>query len=136
MEPTKPFKLTIKQYSATREVVLHMELTNQNPEPVRAPFSNHTKRLERVGLRIVAQDGALVKPSAVVVVRPRNLAEPGEIPCGGTWNYELKGKLFDGSLEFPGATYLLATGMNYELTVVWQDWISNSVAWQVPSWKA
>jgi hypothetical protein len=135
MEPTRQFKLTIEEHPATREVVLRMDFHNECSESLRAPFSNQTRRLERVDLRIASKDGAAVKPSTVVVVRPRQASSAIEIPAGGTWTYELKAKLLNGNLEFPGATYLLEAGENYELSMACKGWISNCVMWKVPPWK-
>lgn len=135
MEHTRQFKLTIEEYPATREVVLRLDFHNECSESILAPFSNQTRRLERVGLRIAANDGTVVRPSTVMVVRPRETSSAIEIPAGGVWTYKLKGKLLNEHLEFPGATYLLEVGENYELSMACKDWISNCVIWRVPSWK-
>jgi hypothetical protein len=122
--------------SGPAELVIEVTFANCSPSKgaVYWKFRNVLGKAEGHSLQLRALDGQRLEPVDFMVGTPSSPPEPDEFRFGDTQKYVLRGQVEHGKLlRFPGASYLVSPGAEYDVSFHYGRADSNHLKWQAPN---
>jgi hypothetical protein len=115
-------------------LVVQIKFINRGSEEGILRFSNAHRGAELLGLRIATASGVVIEPTPGVKIRPIDSRSTARtLKPGRSWIYSLRGRVVEGNLQFPGATFALQAGAEYRITFQYMGVESNAASWRMPS---